>query len=68
MGENTKSGIGNSIELNNANSLVNKFKSQEKTGYTEEFLTMLQGNTNRDVNITDSNIKNNSKFITNLWD
>lgn len=68
MAENTKSNVGSPIELNNADFLVDKFASKQKGVYNDKFLTMLQGNTYSDVDITDSNIRNNSHFITNLWD
>ena len=55
------------IELNNAKTVLDSLQSKENFSQ-ELFLTMVQGNTYSDVDITDSNIKNNSHFIVNLWD
>lgn len=55
------------INLNNANTVLERLQSKEK-GFQERFLTMVQGNTFGGVDITDSNIRNNSQFIIDLWD
>jgi len=56
----------NGMSLNNAKEVLNKFKSA-KDDYEENFLTLVQGNTNSGVDVTESNIRNNSQFIVDLW-
>lgn len=67
MSNRLKTNEENFINLNNANIVLESLESQEK-GLQEQFLTMVQGNTFGGVDITDSNIKNNSRFIIDLWD
>lgn len=57
----------NQITFNNAKVIVDRLKS-EGTDYEEKFLTMVQGNTFGGVDISESNIRNNSQFIVDLWD
>lgn len=57
----------NHIIFNNANALINKLKAQG-TDYEESFLTMVQGNSFSDVEISEPNIHNNAQFIVDLWD
>lgn len=67
MSNRLKTNEENFINLNNASIVLESLESQEK-GFQERFLTMVQGNTFGGVDITDSNIKNNSRFIIDLWD
>lgn len=55
------------IELNNAQDVLDYFSSEDSVN-TNGFLTMVQGNTYSDVEITDDNIKNNSSFVMSIWD
>lgn len=57
----------NTIKLNNVDAVIERLKSQE-SDYEESFLTMVQGNTFGGVEISESNICNNSRFIVDLWD
>lgn len=54
------------ITFNNADVVLDKLKSKE-TESEETFSTMVQGNTYKDVIISEKNIENNSKFIVDLW-
>lgn len=67
MKKNVETNIENQITLNNANTVISKFKSQG-TDYEDSFLTMVQGNSFGGVDISESNIRNNSNFIVDLWD
>lgn len=67
MKKNVETNIENQITLNNANTVIDKFKSQG-TDYEDSFLTMVQGNSFGGVDISESNIRNNSNFIVGLWD
>lgn len=62
-----KSNEENFINLNNGSVVLESLESQEK-GFQEQFSTMVQDNTFGGVDITDSNIKNNSRFIIDLGD
>lgn len=55
------------LKLNNAGEILDKLQAHGSES-SLRFLTMVQGNTYSDVKITDSNIKNNSRFIVDLWD
>lgn len=55
------------IELNNAQGVLDYFSSEDSVN-PNGFLTMVQGNTYSDVEITDDNIKNNSSFVMSIWD
>lgn len=55
------------IVFNNADAVIDKLKFQG-TDYEESFLTMVQGNSYGGVEISESNIHNNSHFIVELWD
>lgn len=59
--------IKRDIELNNAKTVLENAKAN-KNNFDGKFLTIVQGNSFSGVNITDSNIKNNSRFIIDLWD
>lgn len=55
------------ISLNNAAAVLEKLKSRD-SDLEGDFLTMVQGNTFGGVDISESNIHNNSRFIVDLWD
>ena len=55
------------IKLNNARTVL-KALSMENIEPEESVLTMVQGNEYNHVEISDTNIKNNSQFIVSLWD
>lgn len=57
----------NDYIFNNAELLVEKYTSQS-TDIDENFFTMVQGNTFGGVTISDSSIKNNARFIVDLWE
>lgn len=55
------------ITLNNADNVIENLKSKTKD-CEDDFLTMVQGNSFGGVDISESNIENNAKFIVELWD
>ncbi len=57
----------NVIELNNAKTVLDNVKSNQDS-IPVRFLTLVQGNKFGGVDISDSNIENNSRFIVDLWD
>lgn len=57
----------NVIELNNAKTVLDNVKSNQDS-IPIHFLTLVQGNKFGGVDITDSNIENNARFIVDLWD
>lgn len=57
----------NAIELNNAKTVLDNVTSNQDS-IPVRFLTLVQGNKFGGINITDSNIENNSRFIVDLWD
>lgn len=59
--------LDDGIVLNNAHSIVKKFETQGND-FEENFFTLVQGNKYTRVDVTDSNISNNARFIVDLWD
>ncbi len=55
------------LTLNNAEDVLLSMQSPAKNNQNL-FLTMVQGNAYNEVVITDTNIKDNSKFILDMWD
>ena len=55
----------NVIELNNAKAVLDSVTSNQDS-IPVCFLTLVQGNKFGGINITDSNIENNSRFIVDL--
>ena len=67
MKKKVETNIENHITLNNANAVIDNLKSRGMD-YEDSFITMRQGNSYGGVNISESNIHNNSNFIVGLWD
>ena len=55
------------IELNNGSAVVAKIEASGEA-LISEFFTMVQGNSFGGVQLSDTNVQNNSKFIADLWD
>ena len=53
--------------FNNANEVVKNLEAKAQS-FDGKFFTMVQGNSFGGVTISNSNIQNNSQFITDLWD
>lgn len=53
--------------FNNADKVIKDLKEKAQS-FDGKFFTMVQGNSFGGVSVSDSNIRNNSQFITDLWD
>lgn len=56
------------LSFGNAQEVLESLQTSHTADGKELFLTMVQGNAYSEVEITDSNIKGNSKFILDMWD
>lgn len=54
------------IALNNGNKVIRNLKTKSQSFNIKHFI-MIQGTVCNSINISDKSIKNNSQFITDLW-